>query len=173
MNRKADIIVRTPSGNTQSFEICNLVKQGTALGPILNNCSLDDICSEGHGHNVGTVEIKTMEFVDDVADPNNGYFEALKSNQTISSIQKRKRLTFSAEKCKILKINSTDNSNSLFLTGIKLEADPQFRYLGDIINNKGTILHCVKTWPKRRQAPAMKLFHYAKSPFWETLKFLI
>ena len=51
-----------------------------------------------------TVEIKTMEFVDDIADPNNGYFEALKSNQTISSIQKRKCLIFSAEKCKILKI---------------------------------------------------------------------
>ena len=138
LNRKANVIVRTPFGNTQSFEICNLVKQGTVPGPILNNCSLDDICSEGHGHNMDTVEIKTLEFVDDIADPNNGYFEALKSNQTISFIQKRKRLTFSAEKCKILKINSTDNSSSLFLSGIKLEADPQFRYLGDIFNNKGS-----------------------------------
>ena len=138
LNRKPNIIVRTPFGNTQSFEIFNLVKQGTVLGPILNNCSLDGICSEGHGHNMGTVEIKTLEFVDDIADPNNGYFEALKSNQTISFIQKRKRLTFSAEKCKILKINSTDNSSSLFLSGIKLEADPQFRYLGDIFNNKGS-----------------------------------
>ena len=88
---------------------------------------------------MGTVKIKTMEFVDDIADPNNGYFEALKSNQTISSIQNRKRLTFSAEKCKILKINSTYNSSSLFLSGVKLEADPQFRYLGDIFNNKGNI----------------------------------
>ena len=77
---------------------------------------------------MGIVEIKTLEFVDDIADPNNGYFQALKSNQTISSIQKCKRLTFSAEKCKILKINSTDNSSSLFLSGIKLEANPQFRY---------------------------------------------
>ena len=40
LNRKADIIVRTPFGNTQPFEICNLIKQGTVLGPILNNCSL-------------------------------------------------------------------------------------------------------------------------------------
>ena len=125
MNRKADIIVGTPFGNTQSSEICNLVKQGTVLGIILNNCSLDDICSEGHCHNMGTVEIKTMEFVDDIADPNNGYFEALKSNQTVSSVQKRKRLTFFCGKCRLLKINSTDNSNSLFLSGIKLEADPQ------------------------------------------------
>ena len=56
LNRKANIIVRIPFGNTQSFEICNLVKQGTVLGPILNNCSLDDICSEGHGHNMGTIQ---------------------------------------------------------------------------------------------------------------------
>ena len=132
---------------------------------------MDDIYSEGHGHNVGTVEIKAVEFVDDIADPKNGYFEALKSNQAISSIQKRKRLTFSAEKCKILKINSTENSNSLFLSGIKLEADHQFRYLGDIFSNK--ILHCVKTGSKRQQTPAMQVFHYARSPFWGTPKCLI
>ena len=167
MNRKADITVRTPFGNTQSFEICNLMKQRTVLGPILNNCSLDDICSEEHGHNMGTVEIKAMEFLDDIADPDNRYFEALKSNQTISSIQKRKRLTFSAEKCKILKINSTENSSSLFLSGIQPETDPQFRYLGDIFNNKGKN----SSLCKRQQAPAMKLFHYARGPFWETLNF--
>ena len=40
LKRKADITVRTPFVNTQSFEICNLVKQGTVPGPILNNCSL-------------------------------------------------------------------------------------------------------------------------------------
>ena len=173
LNREADIIVRTPFGNTQSFEICNLVKQGTVLGPILNNCSLDDVCSEGHGHNMGTVEIRAMDFVDDLADPNNGYFEALKSNQTISSIQKHKRLTFSAEKCKILKINSTDNSNSLFLSAIKLEADPQFRHLSDIFSNKGNNSSLCEDRAQKATGSAMKLFHYAKSPFWETLKFLI
>ena len=99
---------------------------------------------------------KELEFVDDIADPNNGYFKALKSNQTVSSIQKCKRLNFSADKCKILKINSTDNSNSLFLSGSKLEADTQFSYLGDIFNNKGKIFHYVKTGPRRQQAPAMK-----------------
>ena len=123
MNRKADITFRTLFENTESFEICNLVKQGAhpylIIAPWMRFV-------QTFGHNMSTVEIRAMEFVDDLADPNNGYFEVLKSNQTTSSIQKRKRLTFSAEKCKILKINSTDNSNSLFLSGIKLEADPQF-----------------------------------------------
>ena len=62
-------------------------------------------------------------------------FCQFKSNQTMST-QKCKHLTFSAEKCKIPKINSTNNSNSLFLSGIKLEADPQVRYLDDYFNNK-------------------------------------
>ena len=51
---------------------------------------------------MGTVEIRAVEFVEDIADPNNGYFEALKSNQTISSI---KAFGFFGRKCKILKIS--------------------------------------------------------------------
>ena len=106
LNIKADITARTRFRNMQSFDMCNLVKQGTVLGHIVNNCSLDDICSEGQGHNFGTVENRAMESVDDIVDPNKGYFEAWKNNQIISSIQKRKRLTPSAEQCKILKINT-------------------------------------------------------------------
>ena len=44
------ITVRTPVGNTKPFQINHIVKQGTVLGPVLNNCSLDDNCAEGHGH---------------------------------------------------------------------------------------------------------------------------
>ena len=133
MNRKADITVGTAFGNTQSFEMCDLVKQRTGLGPIPNNRSLVGICLERQGHIIGAVEIKFMEFVDDITDPNNGHFGALKSYQIILSIQKCKRLTFSIEKCKVLKINITDNYNSIFLSGIKLEVNLQFRYLGDVI----------------------------------------
>ena len=35
LNRKADITVRTPVRNTQSFEVCHLVKQETVPGYIL------------------------------------------------------------------------------------------------------------------------------------------
>ena len=87
LNRKADITVRTPFGNAQSFKMCNLVKQETVLGPLLNHCSLHGICMEGQAHNMGTVEIKAVEFVNDIADRNNGYLGALKSNQIISSTQ--------------------------------------------------------------------------------------
>ena len=62
------ITVKTPFGNTEPFQINSIVKQGTVLGPVLNNCSLDDNCAEGQGYIMGTVEIKALEFVDDIAD---------------------------------------------------------------------------------------------------------
>ena len=59
---------------------------------------------------MGTVAIKALEFVDDIADLNSGSENAANSNKIIVSIQERKRLTFAAEKCRILKIYSFDFS---------------------------------------------------------------
>ena len=138
------------------------------LGPILNNCSLDDICSEGHGHNMGTVEIKTMEFVDDIADPNNGYFEVLKSNQTISSIQKRKRLTFSAEKCKILKINSIQTSPIHCFCQV---SNLRLGYLGDIFNNKGNNPLLCEDRAQKATGSSNEIISLSEESILETLKF--
>ena len=44
-----------------------IVKQGTPLGPILNNCSLDELYADSDSYQYGTVEIKSLEFVDDIA----------------------------------------------------------------------------------------------------------
>ena len=47
LNQRAEVVVRTPFGDMDPFVVNNLVRQGTVLGPILNNCSLDQICKEG------------------------------------------------------------------------------------------------------------------------------
>ena len=46
MNKRANIVIRTPFGNTESFTIDSSVKQGTSLGPILNNCSLNEVSAQ-------------------------------------------------------------------------------------------------------------------------------
>ena len=50
-----------------------------------------------------------MEFVDDIADPNSDVISAKFSNRIVEQIQFEKRLTLSAEKCELLKINSKCN----------------------------------------------------------------
>ena len=112
MNRKAHVTVKTPFGDSDPFIITDLVKQGTCLGPIVNNCSLSDICTEGSNFNYGSVQIKPLEFVDDIADPNSGNTDAVLSNDIICNIHRRKRLKFSTEKCKLLKVNGKDNGDT-------------------------------------------------------------
>ena len=46
INKRSDITIKTPFGDTYPFLAEEIVKQGTVLGPI---CSLDDVYKEGKG----------------------------------------------------------------------------------------------------------------------------
>ena len=70
LNKKANVVFKTPFGDTDPLSFMNIVKQGTVLGPVLNNVSLDRVCKESYSHHLGSVEIRSLEFVDDIADPN-------------------------------------------------------------------------------------------------------
>ena len=48
-----------------------------------------------------------------------------------------KRLKFSTEKCRLLKINSKTNDDTVSISGEKAEIKNSFRYLGDIFNSQG------------------------------------
>ena len=50
LNQRAEIVVRTPFGERDPLVVNNLARQSTVLGPILNNCSLDQICNEGKSY---------------------------------------------------------------------------------------------------------------------------
>ena len=125
-------MVRTPFGDTDPFVVNNLVWQGTVLGPILNNCSLDQICKESKSYQNGNIQLKPLEFVDDIADSNDGYCQAQQSKHVISSILEHKKLTFATEKCKVLKFGITKSHNSSLAIGNdNLEVVSYLRYLGD------------------------------------------
>ena len=93
---------------------------------------------------MGTVAIKALEFVDDIADLNSGSENAANSNKIIVGIQECRRLTFAAEKCRILKINSFDFSNSVCVKGEDLKVVTQFKYLGDVLNSRGDNSEMIK-----------------------------
>ena len=82
-----------------------IVKQGTSLGPILNNCSLDEMCEDSDSYQCDTVETKSLEFVDGIADANNAPSQALVCHKIITDITERKLLKLSIDKCKLLRFN--------------------------------------------------------------------
>ena len=57
---------------------------------MLNNCSLDDVYKERKGYQYGNVELKPLEFVDDIADHNRNKYDAQISNKVITGIQELK-----------------------------------------------------------------------------------
>ena len=63
------------------------------------------MCAHSDSNQYGTEEIKSLEFVDDIADANNGPSQALASHKIISDIIERRRLKLSIDKCKLLRIN--------------------------------------------------------------------
>ena len=130
INKRSNITVKTPFGDTYSFLAEEIVKQGTVLGPILNDCSLDDVCKEGKGYQYGSVELKPFEFVDDIAEPNRNKCDAQISNKVITGIQELKKLKFSFEKCKVLKINSSSNTDTLFIEDRAVDIENSTSYLG-------------------------------------------
>ena len=80
-NVKANVIMKKPFGDTDPMHLIDIVKQGLVLGSMLNNCSLDGVCKEGYSYHLGSVEIRPIEFVDDLADPNSDEVSAKFSKQ--------------------------------------------------------------------------------------------
>ena len=57
-----------------------------------------------NSYHSGSVEMRPMEFVDDIAVPNSDEVSAKFSNRIVEQIQYEKRLTLSSEKCELLKV---------------------------------------------------------------------
>ena len=100
----------------------------------LNNYSLSNVCTECENFNYASVQIRLLEFVDDI---HSGNADAVLSNDIICNIQRRKQLKFSAEKRKLLKVNRKDNGDTISISGEKVEIKMSVRYLGDIFNSHG------------------------------------
>ena len=136
LNGKANVVVKTPFGKTDPLSFMNIVKQATVLGPQLNIVSLDRVCKESYSHHLESVEIRSLEFVDDVADPNSDKNSTLTSNKTIEQIQHEKRISFSFEQCELLKMNSKYKQGNIMVNGENIKPVEAARYLGDKFRSK-------------------------------------
>ena len=129
LNEKANVVVKTPFGDTDPLSFVNIVKQGTVLRPVLNNVSLDRVCKESYSHHLGSVEIRSLEFVDDIADPNSDRNSAIASNRIIEQIQHEKRISFSFEKCELLKMNSKYKQGNIMVNSENIKTVDTAKYL--------------------------------------------
>ena len=85
-----------------------------------------------------------MEYADEIANPNNGFEEAIGSNVDIERIQKEKRIHFSDDKSKLLKINNKRTSKTIAVNGVPLKLADHYKYLGDYFDEKGNNCELIK-----------------------------
>ena len=142
MNTTSDIIVKTPVGNTTNFMVTNIVKQGTVMGPLLCSASTAECCDEHlrGGMSIGSTSIRSLAYVDDIIDVDEDPDETCEAHNTVLKFTSKKRLELSGKKCVLLAINSNKKTKipKLLIDGKPVKREDSAKYLGDIINEKGS-----------------------------------
>ena len=133
--------VKTSGGESDSFELGPIVKQGTVLGPTLSSASIAECCDEQMegGAIIGSLSIRSLAFVDDLIGLNHTIKDVHGSHKVVTFFSKKKRSSLNEEKCIVLPINVTDKDALpvLFLNGRELDVVEVAKYLGDMFNSKG------------------------------------
>ena len=162
LNETSDIVVSTPVGNCREFTANNIVKQGTVLGPILCSASTAECCTEHRsgGVSIGSTVIRSLAYVDDIMDINEGTEEATTSHETVLKFTNKKRLELSWKKCAVIPINASKNSEMpvLYVDEKAIKIETSAKYLGDILNSKGTHTDMVEDRVRRGDSSAANMF---------------
>ena len=64
MNIKSEAVVKTPEGETDSFQLGPNAKQGTVLGPVISSASIAECCDEQKdgGGIIGTSQVRSLSY---------------------------------------------------------------------------------------------------------------
>ena len=109
--------------------------------------------------------IKPMEFVDDLADPNHNIQSASASNQIIEQIQHEKRLKFSVRKCELLVIGQVEDQCNLEVNNTTIKQVQHVKYLGDLINSQGNNCDLIKSRIDRSYGSVTELISICKEAY--------
>ena len=151
LNKVAKMKIKTPYGLTDMSIAEDIVEQGTVLGPILCSSSTAEYCETNRGVAVGTAQVSSLMFVDDTFDVSGSRKDAIESHENAKTFGKRKKLTYSKNKCKTMVVNANkeDKSPVLYIDEVKLEEVSKITYLGDVFNDRGNNIDLIDDRVKR------------------------
>ena len=99
MNKKAEIIVDTTVGQTESISIKEIVKQGSIFGPIMCCATTSKVNNIGEivQYSYGKVDIGMSVYMDDIAGAG-GIAEIRKGIRNCSKMEKEKKMRYGLKK---------------------------------------------------------------------------
>ncbi len=140
LNKKANVVVKTPYGLTEPFETDPVVKQGTVLGSALCSSSTAEYCGINKGVLVGNMFLSSLLYVDDVIDLASSLIDREEFHREALIFAKMNNLTLSDTKCYGMALNTDVNPPELMIEvdGSKFVIPVEVLvYLGDVFNTKG------------------------------------
>ena len=100
LNREARVVVETPCGDAEEFQVRNIVKQGTIFGPLLcccNTAMIEEIGTQATTFISPNMEIASLTYVDDILA--GGSPEMIEEvGKKLAIMEKEKIYTFNSEK---------------------------------------------------------------------------
>ena len=141
LNEKCNIVIKTPLGMTDEFEMESIVQQGSVSGSALCVASTSEIAKEdlGVGCQIGAAILKALAYIDDIATLSRDHLNAYVAHKSVEWFSAKKRLLLNALKCVLLCIDTKpgDIIPRLKLGDTVLREVDSAPYLGDQYNKAG------------------------------------
>ena len=148
LDKKCKVVVKTPCGDTKSFNLRNVIMQGSVFGSLKCCIQIDslgrDCLSEEEGsclYKYKNIDIMSLSFIDDILGISLCSSDSIVLNATINAKIESKKMRFSDEKCSKMHVSKKQTvcCSNLKVHNSEMKNVTKIKYLGDILNQSGNI----------------------------------
>ena len=147
LDEKCRIVVKTPCGTTEMFELARIVLQGSVFGPIKCAVQMDTLGRQSLQTGCGifrykdTIDVPALAMIDDVMGMALCGDDSIELNALINSKMESKKLRLGEDKCFKIHVCKSDKkcTQVLKVHESEMKSATQATYLGDVISETGTI----------------------------------
>ena len=144
MNENCKVIVKTPVGNTDEFELNDIEMQGTVAAPLKCAGQMDALgrqCYSDENYLYkynGDCYVPSLGFIDDTCAATNCGVQSVEMNALINTFIESKKLYFNTSKCFLIHLGpKKDECCTLKVHNEKMKKVNSEKYLGDVLSNSG------------------------------------
>ena len=143
LNSNLNARIQTRYGLTRRINIKDSIREGGVLSVIENATLIDEISKELKDKNLGYVTVANITldsllWMDDVCLIHHDLNKLQEILDVTNHVANKYHIQFGAAKCKVIR-RGKGKKSALKLNGETLEEVPKYKYLGEMINNKGNL----------------------------------
>ena len=147
MDEEANVVVKTPCGLTDEFQLDKLVMQGSVFGPIKSTIQIDTLGRDCESYNQGLFKYKNvlstvpLALIDDCLGISLCGTDAVEMNAILNTKIDAKKLRLSTDKCTHMHISKTSSKcySNLKADNVVMKKTTECKYLGDILSSSGSM----------------------------------